>query len=250
MSVKERGQNPVVGDQLNLRLFSWDSNNKTSVYAIPQVQVYYLDPNGKTEENPDGRTLVQTFTSADSPQSIIQDDTGEYHVEPTLQSTQYVIGDYLDVWTVQVQDTDTNYMTWTNKFKVYPNLFFMSTHPLVYDFSFWFEPNKIRLGSKRWLIIHIKPNVPHASDLERYYMNLAISSPLNIYMVQTCGECLPQNQDERTAIDGDLVTYREKCVAYYFLDTSELNEGIYDVWFEMTFADSVYISDRQQLQLY
>ena len=247
--IKERGQNPVVGDELNLRLFSWNSNNQTDVYQVIQVDIYYLDPNEKCPENPDGRRLVETFTSSD-----VQRDnpvvTGQYYIQPTLTADQYVIGQYIDVWTLQVQDIDPAPMTWINKFQIYPNLWFMATGPLVYDFSFWFQPNRLRLGSKQWLNIHIKPNVPHASDLERYYMNLAISSPLNIYMVQTCGNCLPQDEDERTIIDGDLVTYREKCVAYYFLDTSELTEGIYDLWFEMQFADCTYISDRQQLQLY
>ena len=163
MTVKERGQNPVVGDQLNLRLFSWDSNNKTPVYAIPQVQIYCLDPDEKTEENPDGRRLVQTF-SADE---IVNDAVGEYHIEPTLVESQYVIGHYIDVWTIQAQADDPAPMTWINKFQIYPHLWFMSPAPLVYDFSFWFQPNKIRLGAKRWLIIHIKPNVPTASDLER-----------------------------------------------------------------------------------
>jgi len=246
---KERLQNPVVGDQLNLRLFSWNSNNKTDVYEIQKVDIYYLDPNEKTPENPEGRRLVEVIQASD----VERDNppiAGQYYVEINIEDSQYVIGQYVDVWTMQVQADDLALMTWENKFQIYPNLWFMSPTPLVYDFSFWFQPNKIRLGSKRWLIIHLKPNVPTASDLERYYMNLAICSPLKIYMVQSCGECLPNDEDERTVLDGELVTYREKCVAYYFLDTSELTEGIYDIHFELEFADCVYISDRQQIQLY
>ena len=243
---KERGQNPVVDDELILRLFSWNSNNKTDVYEIQKVEIYYLDPYEKTAENPDGRRLVESFTTSD----VTKDATGQYYITVALASSQYVIGQYVDVWTMQVQENDPVAMTWENKFQIYPNLWFMSTNPLVYDFSFWFQPNKIRLGSKRWLIIHLKPNVPTASDLEQYYMNLAISSPLKIFMVQTCGDCLPDDEDERTIIDGDLITYREKCLSYYQLDTADLTEGIYDIWFEMDFADSVYISDRQQIQLY
>jgi hypothetical protein len=73
---------------------------------------------------------------------------------------------------------------------------------------------------------------------------------MSIFMIQTCGNCLPDDEDERTVINGDLVTYREKCEGRYFLDTSTLSEGIYDIWFEMQFADSTYISDRNQIQLF
>ena len=44
--------------------------------------------------------------------------------------------------------------------------------------------------------------------------------------------------------------YREKLYGYYMLDTTDLDIAIYDVWFELDFGDSVYISDRQSLQIY
>jgi len=49
------------------------------------------------------------------------------------------------------------------------------------------------------------------------------------------------------------VPYREKCLGYYFLDTSEdgldMKEGIYSVYFEMLFGESTYISEKIQLQI-
>lgn len=246
---KERGQNPVVGDTLNLRLFSWDSNAKRDVDSFQKIEIYYLDPNEKTSENPEGRRLVESFGPGDVQRANPPVD-GEYFIPVDLTDNQYVIGQYVDVWTFLVQPSDTVPMTWENKFQIYPNLWFMASEPLIYDFQFSFRPNRLRLGAKQWLVIKVTPNVPHASDLQRYYMNLAINSPMRIYMIQTCGDCLPDDEDERTIINGDLVTYREKCEGRYFLDTSTLSEGIYDIWFEMEFADSTYIGDRNQIQLY
>ena len=175
---------------------------------------------------------------------------GEYFVPVQLADNQYVIGEYVDVWTVLVQPDDPVPATWENRFQIYPNLWFHASEPLIYDFQFSFRPNRLRLGAKQWLVIKVTPNVPHATDLARYYENLAINSPMSIFMIQTCGNCLPDDEDERTVINGDLVTYREKCEGRYFLDTSTLSEGIYDIWFEMQFADSTYISDRNQIQLF
>jgi hypothetical protein len=238
--------NLVIGDEVNLRLFSWNSNHKTNVYQIQTVNIFFFDPNEKNFEHPNGTRLVQTFSNSD----IQQNGTGEYYIQVTLQPQQYLIGHYKDVWTVQLQSDDPATTIWENHFRIYPNLWYMAPEPLVYDFSFFFRPNKLRLGSKQYLIITIKPNVPHASDLERYYMDLAINSPLKIWMVQTCGHCLPESEDERTVIDGDLVVYRDKCEAWYLLDTRDMKVGIYDIHFEMLFGDCIYISNRQQLQLY
>jgi hypothetical protein len=61
---------------------------------------------------------------------------------------------------------------------------------------------------------------------------------------------MPQEQDLRLVIDSDDVTLREACRAYYMLDTTEMSCGIYNVWFEMEFGESLYISDKQQLQIF
>ena len=100
------------------------------------------------------------------------------------------------------------------------------------------------------MIIDITPNVPKSSDLEKYYQNLAITSPISISIEQECGECIPVEQDLRLVVDCEVVELREKCVGYYFLDTTELDCGIYNVWFQMDFGNTVHISDKQQIQIY
>jgi hypothetical protein len=54
-----------------------------------------------------------------------------------------------------------------------------------------------------------------------------------------CGQCVPAEEDLRLVIDRELVDNREKNVAYYFLDTTDMDEGIYDVWFEINYRENV-----------
>ena len=155
----------------------------------------------------------------------------------------------MDIWTitpVEGGDTVEQAYNWI----VYPNLFFATPIPVVYDFQFRFRPNRLRQGSKRYLIIEIVPNVPDQGDLVRYYTNLAIASPLKISMEMACVECMPQEQDLRLVIDSESINLRENCRAYYLLDTTDLDCGIYNIWFEMEFGESLYISDKQQLQIF
>jgi len=166
-----------------------------------------------------------------------------------LEQAVYTIGRYSDVWTVEVESGETEAQI-ENSFEIFPDLWFTSPVPVVYGFDFSFRPNKIRQGSKNYLIIDITPNVPKTSDLNRYYQNLAIVSPLKVSIEQECGECMPAEQDLRLVVDCELVELREKCVGYYYLDTTEMDCGIYNVWFQMDFGDTVHISDKQQVQIY
>lgn len=245
MATKERFQNPVVGDDVILKLFSFRSNNRTNFNDVEKVEIYFLDPEEVTEENPKGRRLVETLTGA----SIVNVETGLYQVTLTLSDTKYTIGNYVDVWYAYIEAND-DLSTVENTWVIYPDLFYTSPLPIVYDFSFVFRPNKIRLGSKRYLIIDITPNVTNASDLARYYENLAIVSPLKISIEQVCGDCLPDEEDLRLVADEEDVTLREKSRGFYFLDTEDLTVGLYDIWFTMEFGGNTYISSKQQLQLY
>ena len=245
MATKERYQNPVVGDSVRLKLFSFRSNNRTNFNSVDKVEIYFLDPVEVTEENPEGRRLVDTLTGA----SIVNVETGLYEVTVALEDTKYTIGDYVDVWYAYIEAND-DLSTVENTWKIYPDLFYTSPLPIVYDFSFAFRPNKLRLGSKQYLIIDIVPNVRNASDLARYYENLAIVSPLKISITQVCGECLPAEEDLRVIAEEENVEFREKGRGYYFLDTEDWTEGLYDVWFTMEFGGNTYISSKQQLQLY
>ena len=244
MATKERFQNPVVGDTITLRLFAYNSNSFQSFSSITKVEIYALDLE-KTTDNPDGRRLVETIETDD----VTLDATGQYSLSATLAQATYTIGQYIDVWTVEVEVGETA-ATIENQFEVFPDLWFTTPIPVVYGFDFGFRPNKLRKDSKNYLIIEVSANVPKASDLERYYQNLAIVSPIRISIEQECGDCLPQEEDLRLIVECALVELREKSVGYYFLDTTDMNCGIYNVWFQMEFGDTVHISDKQQLQIF
>ena len=245
MATKQRFTNPVVGHDVILKLFSFRSNNRTNFNAVDKVEIYFLDPEEVTEENPEGRRLVETLTGA----SIVNVETGLYQVTLTLSDTKYTIGDYVDVWYAYIEAND-DLSTVENTWMIYPDLFYTSPLPIVHDFSFAFRPNKLRLGSKQYIIIDITPNVTNASDLARYYENIAIVSPLKISIEQVCGDCLPAEEDLRIIADEVDVELREKGRGYYFLDTEELTTGLYDIWFTMEFGGNTYVSSKQQLQLY
>jgi hypothetical protein len=245
MAKRERYQNPAVGDTINLRLFTYNSNNLTDLDSITQVDIYFLDRNEVTSDNPDGRRLVETFDGS----GVVAEDTGTYSLSVELQDKKYVIGRYLDVWTVNIIEGETS-ETIENCFEIYPNLLYTTPIPVVYDFSFHFQPNKFRKGSKQYLIIEIIPNVPTAGDLRRYYENLAIVSDLKLSIEQHCGDCVPAEQDLRLIVDKAPTEYREKRHAYYRLDTEDLDCGIYMITFQLEFGGNVYISDKMPFQIY
>lgn len=238
--MKERYQNPVIRDEIKLRLFSYNSNNRANVGSISKVEIYFLDPEEKTETNPDGRRLVQTI------EDIVQEETGLYSVTFIAESELFTIGQYVDVWNVTVGTENAKI---ENYFQIFPDLWFTTPIPIIYDFDFSFRPNRLRKGAKRYLAIEIIPNVPNKDQLFSYYQNLAITSPIKISISQECGECLPAEEDLRLIIDEASVELREKCAGYYFLDTTDLEVGIYNVWFKIEMGESVYISDKQPLQI-
>lgn len=236
--MKERYQNPVIRDEIRLRLFSYNSNNRANVGSISKVEIYFLDPEEKSESNPDGRRLVQTI------EDVTQEETGLYSVTFTAESELFTIGQYVDVWHVTV---GTESAKIENYFQIFPDLWFTTPIPIIYDFNFSFRPNQLRKGAKRYLAVEIMPNVPDKDQLYSYYQNLAITSPIKISIEQECVACMPEETDLRLVIDEESVELREKCAAYYFLDTTDLEIGVYNVWFKIEMGESVYISDKQQL---
>lgn len=244
MAIKQRYQNPAVGDQIELRMLTYNSNNLADV-TVEQVDIYYLDPFEKTAENPDGRRLLDTFSG----DAVTVEETGQYVLSLPTEAPKYLIGKYIDVWTISTT-VDMPSSTINNYFEIFPQLWYTTPVPVVYDFNFHFQPNRLRKGSRQYLIVEVIPNVPRATDLARYYTNLAIGATLSITIEQACGECTPAERDLRIVVDDETITHREKCQGYYQLDTSEMDEGIYHVTFKMEFGGNVYISDRMQLQIY
>jgi hypothetical protein len=240
--MKERYQNPVVGDDVTLRLLSYNSNNRADLDSIDKIEIYFLDPALKSESNLDGRRLVATISSGD----VVQDDVGAYSTVLTLTSPLYLIGNWIDVWYATV---GADQVPIENGFKIYPNLWFTTPIPIIYDFNFSFRPNRLPQGSKRYLAIEITPNVPGRNELIQYYENIAIVSPISITIEQECGDCLPPEADLRIVVEDQPVVLREQCTGYYFLDTTEMEPGIYNISFKMSLGESVYISEKQQLQV-
>jgi|APGre2960657404_1045060.scaffolds.fasta_scaffold16411_2 hypothetical protein len=245
MPTKERYQNPVVGDTLRLRLFFYNSNNFADVNQIQEVKIYKV-ADGASMNDVSARTLVQTVTSA----SIVNSDTGQYYIDIEVSENTYTIGNYVDVWTVNFNNQFDEISDVTNPFTVYPNLWYTTPIPVVYDFNFAFRPSKLRKGSKRYLIIEVTPNVPKGTDLQRYYENLAIVGNMKVSIEQRTGDCLPQETDLRLLVDKADVTYREKKFGYYMLDTTDMEVAIYDVWFELDLGENTYISEKYQIQIF
>ena len=249
MSDKERNQNPVAGDLLNLRLFTYNSNHRQSLDSVESVEIYHVDRTAVSEENPDGLRLVATIEPSDI-EEVADDFGGHYRIQVLLEDMVYPVGDYLDVWNVKFNAEQSG--TVTNSFRVISNLWYASDMPIVYDFSYGFRPNRVRKGERRWLTVDIVPNVPTASDLQRYYTNLSVASPVRIFIEKRCGDCVPAEKDLRIVVNGGEVQYRRGSEGYYFLDTDGLGMdcGIYDVWFELEFGESKYMSDSLQLQVF
>lgn len=241
MATKQRYQNPTPGDIVRLRLFSYNSNLPQNISSVESVKTYYLDPSAVSASNPDGRTLIDTLTSG-----VVNEDSGSYYLDLTTSSPKYVVGNYLDVWSL-VLESGTSAVTFENGFSLYPRKWYTTVLPVVYDFSFNFQPNRFVQGSKKWMIIEIVPRVPRMSDLERYYLNLAIYADLSLTIAKKCDPCLPVEKDLRVVVEDAVVEQREKCFGYYWLDTSEMDEGVYDITFTLNHGGNTYVSEKNQL---
>ncbi len=250
MIIKQRNQNPAVGDTVALKLIAFNSNLQVDVSSIDRIEIYKLDQASCSPTNKDGRVLVATIDGTD----VTVDGTGCYTYNLVLPGPLYTIGKYLDVWYISPRDGDP-LLPIENRFEVYSDLWYFSTIPAVYSFDFQFQPNMIRSGSKKWLTIKITPNIPRATELERYYMNLAISSNLLINIENNCSPCPPTDCSSPSLIvEDDVVSVRDKVFGFYFLDTSEdgldLDCGIYNVWFKLSYGESLDISPKMQMQIY
>jgi hypothetical protein len=243
--IKERYQNPSTNETIRLRLFFYNANNFANVDKIEKVDIYKIS-DGASLNDVGARTFVKTVPGNE----VVHDGVGKYYIDMQLEDGVFLLGNYCDVWSVNFVDDNEGISEVVNPFTVYPNLWYSTPIPVVYDFNFLFRPQKLRKGSKRYLIIEVTPNVPRGTDLQRYYENLAIVSDIKVSIEQKCGNCVPEEQDLRMVVDRASVDYREKKFGYFMLDTSDMQVGVYDVWFEMEMGENTYISDRFQLQIY
>jgi hypothetical protein len=159
--IKDRYQNPVIGDTVHLQMFVLNSNNSASLLEVNSVGIYYLDPANVTTINPSGKTLIQTYEGT----AVQNPATGQYYLDVYLDPAIYTDpGKYIDEWDVVFQSGDPS-TTINHLFVIYPDLWYTTPMPIVYDFNFYFQPNKMRYGSKKYIEIEILPNVPRATDL-------------------------------------------------------------------------------------
>jgi hypothetical protein len=243
--VKERHQNPTIGDTVRLRLFVYNSNNLADLVSVDSINLYVCDPTAATMENPEGKTLVAEL----DPANVVHESTGTYYIDVLLENPQFTLGKYTDEWTITV-DSNIPAQVVQNEFRVYPQLWYTTPVPVVYDFSFDFQPNKIRKGSKQYLRIRVTPNVPRATDLARYYENLAIVGDVKVSIEQKCGPCVPAERDLRLIVDEESVCYKEKCYGYFLLDTEDMDCGVYGIWFTLCIGGNRYLSDVMNLQIF
>lgn len=242
---KERNQNLLNNDTVRLKFFTFNGGDYSDPHEVQKVDIYKLFSVESTDENPLGREIIETIEKA----SIVKDGTGKYHIDVNLTYPTYTQGRYQDEWSV-VFEEDTPVAKSFMDFMIYPNTWFTDSMPVVHNFNFDFKPNKIVKGSKQYIEVKVIPNVPRGTDKQRYYENMARAGELFISIEQTCGDCLPQERDLRLLIEKELITERDGCAGYYLFDTTELECGLYDIWFQANLGPNVYISEKQPLQIY
>lgn len=242
---KERNMNPVVGDDLNLKLYVYNGNAPAAPQEIRQVEIWTVDKTEKTPSNPEGLRLVETIDGT----LVTELETGVYQTTISLDNAKYGIHRYADVWYITLKENGRETRR-EQYFQVFPDLWYTSPMPIVYDFQFYFQPNRMALGNKKPIMIEIVPNVPKASDLAKYYENLIIGADILVSMRKHCGDCVPCEEDLRNVLDEVPVDYKEKNKAFLTIDTEELGCGTFDVSFKMLFGGNTYVSDPSQFQVY
>ena len=131
MATKERYQNPVVGDLIKLKLFVYNSNNFANVQSIQKVDIYKVENTSANIENQNESYLVQSISGSE----VVNESTGVYLLNLQTSAPAYTIGYYYDVWTVVFENTESPTQI-INIYQIYPDLWYSSPTPIVYDFNF------------------------------------------------------------------------------------------------------------------
>ena len=262
---KERDQNPVENDIIRLRLYTFNSNLPVDIYQFNTVETYLLDKNSITEENRDGRILIESLNV----QWIVHEGTGSYFIDiphEPLSTTGdpvplvYSIGNYIDVWSF-TPDPSRDAQTIENHFKIWPSLWYSSPTPIIYDWTFFFRPNRIRKGSRQNILVEAHSNAPRATEMEAYYVNLASAmanlnsnngnDTFTVTMEQKCGYCLPAERDLRIVLEDAPIMYRgNDGYGYFFLDTTDMEPGVYSLTFTLNMGGNTFVSPEENFQIY
>jgi len=244
--IKERSQNLNTGDEVKLRLLTYNHNARKNLHSVNKVEIYFKDDKEISESNPNGLVLVDTINN------IVEENDdfgGHYSISVDLEDQKYVIGEYVDLWYVEFE-RDQPESKLDYHFVIHPDLWYTNTEPIIYDFAFNFSPNRLRIGERKWIRIEPIPNIPNSSNFKQYYANLAIASDVKLFLEQECGPCVPEEIDLRMVLE-DEPTQRCGTNAIYFLDTNklELEKGLYNIWFKLEFGESCYISEKEKIQI-
>jgi len=57
-------------------------------------------------------------------------------------------------------------------------------------------------------------------------------------------------EEKEIIIEDELVSFREKNLGYYLMDTTEMEEGIYNIWFKLEHGENIYVSEKNQVQIF
>lgn len=241
---KERYQNPIVGDVVRLGNYTFNGNSPVDV-EVKKIEILAIT--GETCEGGDmglSPVLDVDLSSVQHPKQ------GFYYADIELSKPEFTVGYYIDRWTFSVYPEEPDVVV-DNRFRIYREIFYTTPIPIVYDFNFLFQPNKIRKGSKQYIRIEVLPNVPRASDLQKYYENLIITGDLFVSMeMKDCGQCLPQEKDLRTVFEDARVDYREMTNGFFLIDTEDLDVGVYNIWFKILMGENIFLSDKMNFQIF
>ncbi len=255
--IRERYQNPIVGDTVRLKSFIYNSNVKDNVSSISSIDVFFLDPDRISPSNPDGRILMASFSSA----QVSNPSIGEYYVDLVTNGSDFRVGSYIDRWNIVFESTDQNPGVIENKFNLYRDLWYVSPEPIIYELGFDYEPHKIFRLSKKYIRVDIEVYAPDEDIKANYYYYLLTLSQIYVRIVQDEGDGYdPVDTSKNVLYDWSLVHYRETTRGYYLLDTTvdprpwRLNQpwglGIYLVQFKANLGETIQLSPQFRLQIY
>lgn len=255
--IRERRENPVIGDTINLRVFTYSSNSRADIYQMDSVNIYYLDKEQATEANPEGRVHITSIPA----NQIFHPSQGEYQVVLKTNPVDYRVGTYIDRWEGLFEIDDSRPGVIENYFNIYRDLWYTSPIPLVYEIGFVYSPTKILSGSKKYIRTDIEIYTRDKSIVEQYYYYLRGLQSIQFRLTLDEGPDYDPVVSENNIIqDWAPMSFAEDRTAYFLLDTSidprpsrsgrPLPLGIYLIQFKAALGETVHLSPKFRLQIY